>query len=150
MTTEITRITNRTCLAARFASFSFFFPIYWEQIMHPPAASAAKAWITSIFMASTRETADMAAGPTLLTITVSTVPIRELRTCSMIRGSSRAFNAALLNICLFSCFLSNFILPFRHQNYLCIFAATYFNRFLSYCPYIFCLRFRIFITGKIN
>ena len=55
--------------------------------MAPPAASAESAWITRTFMESTSETAEMAADPTLLTIMVSTVPIRQERSCSTMMGT---------------------------------------------------------------
>ena len=55
----------------------------------PPAASAENAWITSTLMESTNDTADIAADPTLLTIMVSTVPIKEFNTCSKMTGISR-------------------------------------------------------------
>ena len=56
--------------------------MYCEQRIALPAASAENAWITNTLMESTRDTADIAAEPTLLTIMVSTVPIREFSTCS--------------------------------------------------------------------
>ena len=97
ITAEIRNTTSSTCFAALSASFGFSFPIYWEQMIQPPAASAEKAWITSTLIESTRETADMAAAPTLLTMMVSAVPIREFKSCSTIRGTSSAHRARLLN-----------------------------------------------------
>ena len=42
-----------------------------------------------MLMESTRETAEMAASLTLLTIMESTVPIKEVKSCSQIRGTIR-------------------------------------------------------------
>ena len=68
--------------------------------MAPPAARAESAWITSTFMESTRDTAEMAAEPTLLTIMVSTVPIRQLKSCSTIMGMRSFLRSRLLYIWL--------------------------------------------------
>ena len=46
-------------------------------------------------MESTRETAEMAAAPTLLTIMESAVPIKAVKICSQIRGRIRAARALL-------------------------------------------------------
>ena len=63
------------------------------------AASAENAWITNTLMESTRDTADIAAEPTLLTIMVSTVPIREFSTCSKITGINRVRSILFVKIC---------------------------------------------------
>ena len=73
--------------------------MYCEQTIEPPAASAEKAWISRILMESTRDTADIATGPTLLIISVSAIPIRQFKSCSIISGISNARIWALLNIC---------------------------------------------------
>ncbi len=51
------------------------------------------AWITSTLMESTSETAEIAAEPTLLTIMLSAVPIREVRNCSATSGIRSIFSA---------------------------------------------------------
>ena len=73
--------------------------MYCEQRIAPPAASAENAWITNTLMESTRDTADIAAEPTLLTIMVSTVPIREFSTCSKITGINRVRSILFVKIC---------------------------------------------------
>ncbi len=51
--------------------------------------------MTKILMESTSDTAEMAAEPTLLTIIVSIVPIREESSCSIMTGI-RSFRKSLL------------------------------------------------------
>lgn len=51
---------------------------------------------TKILMESTSETAEIAADPTLLTIIVSTVPIREESNCSMMIGIKSLRRSVLL------------------------------------------------------
>jgi len=70
-------------------------------MMVPPAASAANTWITSTLIESTSDTAEIAADPTLLTIIVSAVPIREFRICSTTTGTSNAHSCLLVNRCFF-------------------------------------------------
>ena len=70
-------------------------PRYWAQMIVPPVAMAAKTLIISTLMASTSDTAEIAAEPALDTIIVSAVPISELSSCSIISGISR------LQICRF-------------------------------------------------
>ena len=91
--TEMEATARRSCLALSVAFFRFFCPIYWEQTMVPPAERAANAWITSTLMESTSETAEIAAEPTLLTIMLSAVPIREVRNCSATSGIRSIFSA---------------------------------------------------------
>ena len=52
--------------------------------------------MTKILMESTSETAEIAAEPTLLTIIVSTVPIREESNCSMMIGIKSLRRSVLL------------------------------------------------------
>ena len=80
-------MTKNTCLAAWRAPFVLWLPRYCEQRIAPPAASAESACMTRILIESTSETAEIAAEPTLLTIIVSTVPIREANSCSIIIGT---------------------------------------------------------------
>ncbi len=87
MPMEATSIVKNTCLAARLQVAASFFPKYWEQTMVPPAASARKTCSIRLLMESTKETAEMAALPMLLTMIVSTVPIRALSSCSIISGT---------------------------------------------------------------
>ena len=47
-------------------------------------------------MESTKETAEIAADPTLLTIMLSAVPIREFKICSTISGTRRIRRSRLL------------------------------------------------------
>ena len=85
--TDKTVMTKSTCLADSLAAFLLLLPRYWEQRIAPPAASAESAWITKTLMESTRDTAEIAADPTLLTIIVSAVPIREESSCSTMIGT---------------------------------------------------------------
>ena len=55
-----------------------------------PVAIAEKTFTTRTFIESTRETAEIAAAPAVVTMTVSAVPMRELSSCSIIRGTIRA------------------------------------------------------------
>ncbi len=64
-------------------------------MMTPPAARAEKIWMMRLLTESTRETAETAALPTLVTITVSNMPMREFRSCSSMRGISRAWMSFL-------------------------------------------------------
>ena len=52
--------------------------------------------MTNMLIESTSETAEIAAEPTLLTIMVSTVPIRDERSCSMMIGISSLRRSTLL------------------------------------------------------
>ena len=78
---------SSTCRAAWSAPSRSRRPRYWAQTMAPPVAIAVKRKITSLLMESTRETPDMEAEPILETIMVSTMPMRLVSTCSMIRGT---------------------------------------------------------------
>ena len=84
MTSELSAI----CCAALLLCFLSPAPRYWEQRIVPPVAIAAKIWMNSVLMASTRDTAEIAALPTRDTIMVSIIPISELRSCSAMRGQS--------------------------------------------------------------
>ena len=55
--------------------------------------------MTKILMESTKETAEMAAEPTLLTIMVSIVPIREDRSCSTMIGIKSFLKSLLVKRC---------------------------------------------------
>ena len=83
---------------ARLASSFFCAPRYWAHTIVPPVAMAENTWIISTLMASTSETAEMAADPALLTIMVSTEPIMAVSTCSAISGISRLQICFLVNI----------------------------------------------------
>ncbi len=90
---EIVSMVSTTCLAARLQPSRSPPPRYWEQRMDAPAAMAENIWITRLLMESTRETAEMASLPTLLTIMVSTMPIREFSSCSTTMGIRSAISA---------------------------------------------------------
>ena len=87
--TEIANTARNTCFAARFAPFRSSLPIYWEQMIAAPVVSAAKICITRLLMESTSEMAEIAALPTLLTIMVSAIPIKEFKSCSRTIGNSK-------------------------------------------------------------
>ena len=65
-----------------------FRPRYWLQRIAPPVAIAEKIKTIITFIESTRETAEIAAEPHFVIITVSAVPINEFKSCSTIRGTS--------------------------------------------------------------
>ena len=65
-------------------------------MMAPPVAMAANILMIKIFNESTRETAEMAAEPMLVTIMVSTDPINAVKTCSNINGTMSLFNCSLV------------------------------------------------------
>jgi len=90
---------NNTCLADSFAIFLFCCPIYCEQTIAPPAASAENACITRILIESTSDTAEIAADPILLTIIVSAVPIIEFNNCSRTTGIRIPAIILFENIC---------------------------------------------------
>ena len=83
-----------TCLADSSARSLSLQPRYWLHRIVPPVAIEANRYITSLFMESTRETPDTAASPTLETMMVSTVPIRESITCSIISGITSFLRSA--------------------------------------------------------
>lgn len=106
---EMTNTVSTTCPAALLLSFMFPLPIYCEQMIVAPDAIAANIWMTRLFMESTSDTADIASLPTVETIIVSTIPIREFKNCSIIIGK-RSPNSVLLSNRIFFqsiCFLSN-------------------------------------------
>ena len=98
---DIVNIDSMSCLPAAFALSVRCFPIYCEQTMAPPVASAEKMLSINVLIESTSDTAEIAAEPTLLTIIVSAVPISELSTCSTISGMRSAQ----------SCFFVNMVVP---------------------------------------
>ena len=73
--------------------------------MVPPAASAENAWINNTLMESTRETAEIAADPTLLTIMVSAVPIKEFNSCSRMTGTRMLFSILFEKRCFCSIYI---------------------------------------------
>lgn len=76
---EIRVMEKINCFKAWLA-FSFWLdPKYWAQMMAPPVAMAANILMIKIFNESTRETAEIAAEPMLVTIMVSTVPLMRLK-----------------------------------------------------------------------
>jgi hypothetical protein len=101
ITVDIANMDKTSCLPAAFARSILCLPIYWEHTIAPPVARAENILRISVLIESTSDTAEIAAEPTLLTIIVSAVPIRELSICSIIRGMSRAQ----------SCFFVNIIVP---------------------------------------
>lgn len=91
-TVEIVRTLKVTCLAASLLDSRSPLPRYWEQIIAAPAPNAVNTCMTSTLMESTRDTAEIAALPTLLTIMVSTIPIKAFNNCSTMIGMSNAHN----------------------------------------------------------
>lgn len=108
MKSEITNTVSTTCPAARLLSFLFPLPIYREQTIAAPAAIAEKICMTRLLIESTSATADIASLPTVETIIVSAIPIREFRNCSTTIGRSSQNKVLLSNKRLFQsiCFLS--------------------------------------------
>ena len=94
-TREITAELSSTCPAASEACFSSRLPRNCAQMIHPPVETAVNRNSTSLLMESTQETPDTAVLPTFETISVSIVPIKDVSTCSMIRGM-RSFRRSLL------------------------------------------------------
>ena len=85
----------------------------------PPVAMAAKTLISSTLIASTSDTAEIAAEPALDTIIVSTVPISELSSCSIISGISSAQICRFVNIGACGC--AGLMISFFFKDmYLCI------------------------------
>ena len=84
-----------------------------------PVASAANTWITSVLIESTSETADIATLPTLLTIMVSAIPIREFNICSTMIGISSIHNSFVENMRLSqSIFVASYSLFFIFLSFL--------------------------------
>lgn len=67
-------------------------------MMAPPVAMAANTLMIKMFNESTRETAEIAAEPMLVTIIVSTDPINAVKTYSNINGINNLFNCSLVYI----------------------------------------------------
>ena len=114
--------------------------------MVPPAASAANTWITSTLIESTNDTAEIAADPTLLTIIVSAVPIREFRICSTTTGTSNAHSCLLVN----KCFLcpSSVSMFFPHSFHCSFFQSVLFYLSLIYYATPEFLSFPVFFPGR--
>ena len=116
---EITITVRKICLAALFAPLSSPFPRQWEHMIAAPVASAANTWITSVLIESTSETADIATLPTLLTIMVSAIPIREFNICSTMIGISSIHNSFVENMRLSqSIFVASYSLFFIFLSFL--------------------------------
>ena len=109
-TVEIVSTLKVTCLAASLLDSLFPLPRYWEQIIAAPAPNAVNTCMTSTLMESTSDTAEIAALPTLLTIMVSAIPIKEFKSCSTIIGRSSVISCLLENII---CFRSNFVASYN-------------------------------------
>ena len=93
------RVTEKiNCFKAWLALSFWLDPKYWAQMMAPPVAMAANILMIKIFNESTRETAEMAAKPMLVTIMVSTDPINAVKTCSNINGINNLHNYSLVYI----------------------------------------------------
>ena len=87
------RVTEKINCFKAWLAFSFWlYPKYWAQMMATPVAMAANILMIKIFNESTRETAEIAAEPMLVTIMVSTDPINAVKTCSNINGTMSLFN----------------------------------------------------------
>ena len=71
-------------------------PKCWAQMMAPPVAMAANILMIKIFNESTRETAEIAVEPILVTIMVSTDLINAFKTCSNINGIKSLLNCSLV------------------------------------------------------
>src|SRR5699024_3331368 len=61
-------------------------PRYCAATTAPPVAMAEKSWVSSTLMLSTSEIALTALSDTVLTITVSAMPINSARNCSITSG----------------------------------------------------------------
>ena len=93
------RVTEKiNCFKAWLALSFWLDPKYWAQMMAPPVAMAANILMIKIFNESTRETAEIAAEPMLVTIMVSTDPINAVKTCSNINGINNFRNCSLVYI----------------------------------------------------
>ena len=73
------------------------FPKNWETQTEPPPARADKSAIIRRFTSLTMETPDIAASPTLDTITVSSIPTINPRICSNSRGNISLFKSLFEN-----------------------------------------------------
>ena len=120
-TVEIVSTLKVTCLAASLLDSLSPLPRYWEQIIAAPAPNAVNTCMTSTLMESTSDTAEIAALPTLLTIMVSAIPIKEFKSCSTIIGRSSVRSCLLENII---CSRSNFV-----ASYNLIFRIFYFTSY---------------------
>ena len=89
------RVTS--CPALREASCGLRAPRNWLVTTAPPVASAAKTLMMRLLIISTSETPEMAASPTLETMTVSDMPTSAARVCSMTSGQSSRSRSRLAN-----------------------------------------------------
>ena len=83
--------------ALREASCGRRAPRNWLVTTAPPVASAAKTLMMRLLIISTSETPEMAASPTLETMTVSDMPTSTASVCSMMSGQSRRMRSRLEN-----------------------------------------------------
>ena len=95
--TDNNAVIKINCFAEYFALSLEPCPINWAATTAPPVPNAAKILINKILIASTSETADTAASPTLATITVSAKPTVITNSCSTTKGIINFFNALLSN-----------------------------------------------------
>ena len=87
--TESKNVESSNWFAATEAFFASFFPRYWEQTTAPPVESAARSWMISVLIESTKDTPETAASPTAETMTTSAMPTKTARICSIIKGIRR-------------------------------------------------------------
>ena len=106
VSTPSTPLRATSCPALRRACEPCLAPRNWLVTTAPPVASAAKMLKIRLLIISTSETPEMAASPTLETITVSDMPTRAASACSMTSGHSSRSSWALVNC--FSSFVSIF------------------------------------------
>lgn len=83
---ETAVMTYKSCLAAEQARSRSLRPRYWDTTTAPPVPRAAKTWISSRLMLSTRDIPETAASPAVVTMTVSAMPTVISKSCSMTRG----------------------------------------------------------------
>ena len=81
----------------RMASARRLAPKNWLVTTAPPVASAANTLKIRLLIMSTSDTPEMAASPTLETMTVSDMPTSAASACSMTSGHSRRSSWALVN-----------------------------------------------------
>ena len=86
ITIPATVLKTKSCSVALHASFGFLLPKYCPATTAPPVAKAANILISKTLTESTRETADIAASPTLDTISESASPTVTANNCSIING----------------------------------------------------------------
>ena len=85
-----------TCPAAFLAEASSFRPKNCAQTTVPLAARDIITVTITLLIVSTSDTPERASGPTFDTINVSAIPMKALKTCSIIRGMSSLRRSLLL------------------------------------------------------